>query len=146
MSESQFSIYVKNQDNYQSDNRQILLLILSELKRFYWIHQKIYSFLMISGKTENNYAWKVSVLGVILVLIFPHSDWIRRDTRYLSVFSPNAGKYGPELTPNLSTFDAVFIKCIGWRFVEDFVSYQKYVVSAAICLYPIFREYFWLIR
>ena len=24
--------------------------------------------------------------------IFPHSDWIRRDTEYLSVFSPNAGK------------------------------------------------------
>ena len=36
------------------------------------------------------------VLGVFLVLIFPHSDWIRRDTPYLPVFSPNAGKYGPE--------------------------------------------------
>ena len=33
--------------------------------------------------------------GVVLVRIFPHSDWIRRDTPYLSVFSPNAGKYGP---------------------------------------------------
>ena len=30
---------------------------------------------------------------VFLVRIFPHSDWIRRDTSYLSVFSPNAGKY-----------------------------------------------------
>ena len=40
--------------------------------------------------------WNVSVFGVFLVLIFPHSDWIRRDTLYLSVFSPNAGKYGPE--------------------------------------------------
>ena len=27
---------------------------------------------------------------------FPHSDWIQRDTEYLSGFSPNAGKYGPE--------------------------------------------------
>ena len=27
-----------------------------------------------------------------LVRIFPYSDWIRRDTPYLSVFSPNAGK------------------------------------------------------
>ena len=26
-------------------------------------------------------AWKVSVFGVILVRIFPHSDWIRRDTK-----------------------------------------------------------------
>ena len=31
-------------------------------------------------------AWKVSVFGVILVRIFSHSDWIRRDTPYLSVF------------------------------------------------------------
>ena len=35
--------------------------------------------------------WKLSVFGVILVHIFPHSDWIRRDTEYLSVLSPNAG-------------------------------------------------------
>ena len=41
-------------------------------------------------------AWNVSVFAVILVRIFPQSDWIRRDTLYLSVFSPNAGKYGPE--------------------------------------------------
>ena len=41
-------------------------------------------------------AWKVSVFGVFLVLIFPYLDWIRRDTPYPSVFSPNAGKYRPE--------------------------------------------------
>ena len=39
-------------------------------------------------------ASKVPVFGVLLVCIFPHSDWIRRDTEYLSVLSPNAGKYG----------------------------------------------------
>ena len=27
---------------------------------------------------------------------FPHSDWIQRYTQYLSVFSPNTEKYGPE--------------------------------------------------
>ena len=32
-----------------------------------------------------------------LVRIFPHSDWKRRDTKYLCVFSPNAGKYEPEI-------------------------------------------------
>ena len=32
--------------------------------------------------------------------------WIRRD-QYLSVFSLNAGKYGPEKTPYLDTFHAV---------------------------------------
>ena len=42
-----------------------------------------------------------------LVRIFPHSDWIRRDTSYLSVFSPNTGKYGPEKTPYLDNFHAV---------------------------------------
>ena len=31
-----------------------------------------------------------------LVRIFPHSDWIRRGTPYISVFSSNAGKYEPE--------------------------------------------------
>ena len=31
-----------------------------------------------------------------LVRICPHSDWIRRDPEYLSVLSPNAGKYRPE--------------------------------------------------
>ena len=33
----------------------------------------------------NIMTWKVSVFWVILVLIFPHSDWIRRDTPYLFV-------------------------------------------------------------
>ena len=41
-------------------------------------------------------SWKVSVIGVTRGRIFPHSEWIRRDTEYLSVFSPNAGKWRPE--------------------------------------------------
>ena len=39
--------------------------------------------------------WKVSLFGVILVRIFQHSDWIRRDTSCLSIFSPIGGKCGP---------------------------------------------------
>ena len=42
-----------------------------------------------------------------LVRIFPHSDWIRRDTSYLSVFCPNAEKHGPEKTPYLDSFQVV---------------------------------------
>ena len=42
-----------------------------------------------------------------LVRIFRHLDWIRRDTPYLSVFSPNAGKYGPGKFSYLDTFQAV---------------------------------------
>ena len=43
---------------------------------------------------ENITVQNVSVFRVILVHIFPHSDWIRRDTEYLSVFSLNVGKCG----------------------------------------------------
>ena len=55
----------------------------------------------------------MSVFGVILVRIFPHSEWIRRNTPHLSVFSPmpeNAGKMGTIITPNTDTFYVVFIK------------------------------------
>ena len=38
-------------------------------------------------------AQKLSVFKVFLVRIFPHLEWILRDTGYLSVFSPNARKY-----------------------------------------------------
>ena len=45
-----------------------------------------------------------------LVRIFPHSDWIQRDTEYLFAFSPDAGKYGSKKTPYLDTFHAVMMK------------------------------------
>ena len=41
--------------------------------------------------------------------IFPHLDWIWRDTPHLSVFSPNAGKMRTRITPNTDTFYAVQI-------------------------------------
>ena len=41
-------------------------------------------------------AWKVFLLGTFLVRISPHSDWIRRDKEYCSVYSPNAGICVPE--------------------------------------------------
>ena len=41
-------------------------------------------------------ALKVSVFGVFLVRILPDSNSLRKDTPYLSVFSPNARKYEPE--------------------------------------------------
>ena len=44
---------------------------------------------------------------LFLVRIFLYSDWIRRDTPYLSVFTPNTEKYGPEITPYLDTFHVV---------------------------------------
>ena len=55
-----------------------------------------YRFSKIGIVFETNTAWKMSVFGVFLFYIFPHSEWIPRDTPYLSVFNPNAKKYGPE--------------------------------------------------
>ena len=56
-------------------------------------------------------AWKVSVFGVFLVRIFPHLDWIQRDPPYLSVFSLNAVKYGPEKLQ----IQTLFTQCyLGW--------------------------------
>ena len=37
-------------------------------------------------KKKNNTAWKVFVFGFILVRIFPHLDWIRRDTLNTNTF------------------------------------------------------------
>ena len=51
---------------------------------------------------------KCSNKAFFLVRIFRYLDWIRRFTKYLSVFSPNTGKYGPEKTPYLNTFHTVF--------------------------------------
>ena len=86
--------------------------------------------------------WKVSVFGVFLVRTFPYLDWIRRDTPYLSVISPNAGKYGPEklqiralLTQCLlcvSPFILWFVSITNCRcvfFMCHFLFYDKKVVS-----------------
>ena len=46
-------------------------------------------------------------MELFLVRIFQHSDWIRRNTKYLSVCSPNVGKCGPEIAAYLDTFHSV---------------------------------------
>ena len=43
-----------------------------------------------------------------LVRIFLYPDWRRRFTEYISIFSPNTGKYGSEKAPYLDTFHAVY--------------------------------------
>ena len=42
--------------------------------------------------TRPSHCLKGSLFGVFLVRIFPHLDWIWRDTEYLSEFSPNVWK------------------------------------------------------
>ena len=45
-----------------------------------------------------------SYSGLHFFHIFPHSDWIRRNTGYLSVFSKNSGKYGKNADQNNSKY------------------------------------------
>ena len=54
-------------------------------------------------------AWKVSKYGDISGPYFP-------------VFSPNTGKYGPEITPYLDTFHAVIGETIT-TFKHDLIKY-----------------------
>ena len=70
---------------------------------------------------------KVSVFGVILVLIFPHSDWIRRDTRIQS----ECGKMRTRIPPNTDTFYAVckFI-IICWSINFESSSTSIYTVNS----------------
>ena len=53
------------------------------------------------------------MFGVILVRIFLHSDWIRRDTEYLFVFSPNAGKCGPNRNAFCAEWHSAKFSCEG---------------------------------
>ena len=62
---------------------------------------------------------------LFLVPIFPHLEWIRRDSKYLSVFTPNAGKYGPETTPYLDTFHTV---CVFGYFLKFGIAKKLYSV------------------
>ena len=46
---------------------------------------------------------------LFLVHIFLCLDWTRRFTEKISLFSPNIGKYGPEITRYLGTFQALYL-------------------------------------
>ena len=46
-------------------------------------------------KARTHHCVKVSVFGVFLVRIFPHLDWIRRDTPYLSLSINGSINCGP---------------------------------------------------
>ena len=73
-------------------------------------------------KARTHHCVKVSVFGVFLVRIFPHLDWIRRDTPYLSVFSPYAGLYGREKL----WIRTLFTQCI----TED--KFVKKIISSSL--------------
>ena len=85
---------MKNVPDYSNITKNCLL----------YLHEK---FKFLNYPTTLALRKKCPNMELFLVRIFLHSDWIRRDTEYLSVFSSNVGKYGPEKTPYLGTFQAV---------------------------------------
>ena len=61
---------------------------------------------VIKKKTsQNQTAWKVSVFGIILVRIIPHSDWIEVSHR----IQPECRKMRTRIAPNTDTFYAVLV-------------------------------------
>ena len=109
-------------------------------------------FLMTSVKLRSNImagnllmiitAWKVSVFGVILVCIFAHSDWIRRDTEYLSVFwDQNNSEYEHFLCSNFQLYikpKALKMKGI---FSLSPIRIDQYILNAChFCISQFFRE------
>ena len=71
---------------------------------------------------------------LFLVRIFTHSDWIRRDTKYLSVFSLNAGKYEPEITPYLETFSRS-AQGVNWTYIRPSEDVQDGVCKSIAARY-----------
>ena len=64
--------------------------------------------------------WKVYLFAVFQVCIFPHSKWIRRHTKYLSVFSPIVGKCRPKKLRIQTFFHAVWAMYVRTCFLNFF--------------------------
>ena len=61
------------------------------------------AFIALSKCSSLTFAWKVSIVGVILVRIFLHLDWGRRDTPY----SVRMLKMRSRITPNTVSLRSV---------------------------------------
>ena len=100
-------------------------VIFSGIVQNYKIWLCYISSLPIDIKIEiifHNTALKVPVFGVFLVRIFAQLDLMGRDREYLSVFSPNAEKHGPEKLRLRTLFKQCNIVCGGLNFPG---SYQE---------------------
>ena len=76
------------------------------------------------------------VFGVILLCIFQHSDWIPRDTEYLSLFGPNAGKCGPDENSNTDSFYAVKIAILALYKKAIYQSLHVFEKLRNVILFP----------
>ena len=79
--------------------------------------------------------WIRSYSGLHFSCIFPHSDWIRRDNPYLSVFSLNAGKCGKNADHNNSEYEHFLRSAIfpnGQFFQKTVTKVSMYLLVPAI--------------
>ena len=76
----------------------------------------------------------------------PHSDWIRRNTQYLSVFSPNAGKYEKNADQNNSEYEH-FLRSVVLKMLKDQITTGKIglvSVYAMLCAIEFFSlQLYW---
>ena len=94
-------------------------LLYNCLRIQWWLN---YNFRRERSQEMRKYWWnehcvKVSVFGAILVRIFPHSDWIRRDTVQTREIRTRI------TTPNMDTFYAVEMKSWNWEKARNFHFY-----------------------
>ena len=88
-------------------------------------------------KWEQSLREKCPSTEYFLVRISPHSDWIRRNTESLSVFSPKAGKCGPKKNSVFRHFSrSEFESKIDFWF-EAYLVYLIHI--------PIFIDYYFLL-
>ena len=80
---------------------------------FYWKNVSSQWLLLCDSLISSYDCRKMSVFGFFMARILPNSYWIRKDTPYLSVFSPNARKFGPEKF----RIRTLFTPCISWIFL-----------------------------
>ena len=98
---------------------------------FISFYHKLYNLIIVSLKSK----FRKRLLSILtlyfsyylffLVRIFPHSDWIRRDTEHLSVFSPNAGKYGENTDQKKLRIWILFTQ---WRQFRAKMIYEKNIL------------------
>ena len=75
-------------------------------------------------------AWKMSVFGVFLVRIFPHSDWIRRDTLSISPYSVWMRKNTDQKNPEEGHFSRAASSFKGLQAYKAFVSESCALISS----------------
>ena len=83
--------------------------------------------------------WKVPVFGVVLVRIFPHSDWIQRDAE------SKCGKVRTRITPNTDTFyaaqlsDGMSLFSWTWRYFDEWI--YKFIFQHALKVLKVLEKF-----